>query len=97
MYITIIQTHSQNHTAVNKVVTGKMNKQLLKAFTEAKETTLKEIHSCKSPGPDGMLSLFYKKYWHIVGPWVCMVVLYDALTPVITHFSICSFRIMKIP
>jgi len=97
MYITIIQTYSQNHTAVNKVVTGEMNKQLLKACTEAKETTLKEMHPCKSPGPDGMLSLFYKKYWHIIGPWVCIVVLYYTLTPVITHFSVCSFKIMKIP
>jgi hypothetical protein len=25
------------------------------------------IHSLKSPGPDGLLPLIYKTYWHIVG------------------------------
>ncbi|GKV40106.1 hypothetical protein SLEP1_g47777 [Rubroshorea leprosula] len=28
---------------------------------------LKQIHSSKAPGPDGMNANFYKNYWHIIG------------------------------
>ena len=29
----------------------------------------------KAPGPDGMLPIFYKKYWHVIGSDVILAVL----------------------
>ena len=31
------------------------------------KAALDHIGDLKAPGPDGMTSLFYKKYWHIMG------------------------------
>ncbi|KAM2838280.1 hypothetical protein COP1_030016 [Malus domestica] len=39
------------------------------------ETAVKDIGLVKSPSPDGMPALFYKKYWNIVGDDVCNVCL----------------------
>lgn len=36
---------------------------------------LKEMHPCKSPGPDGLHALFYKRYWDLVGNDICSIVL----------------------
>lgn len=36
---------------------------------------LKEMHPCKSPGPDGLPAMFYKKYWHLVAEEICTLVL----------------------
>lgn len=30
-------------------------------------TSLKQMHSCKAPGLDGMPVLFFTSFWHIVG------------------------------
>ena len=38
-------------------------------------TTLKQIHPTKSLGPDGMLAIFFQKYWNIVGTNVSNMVL----------------------
>uniref|UniRef100_A0A2N9IGZ4 Reverse transcriptase domain-containing protein n=1 Tax=Fagus sylvatica TaxID=28930 RepID=A0A2N9IGZ4_FAGSY len=40
---------------------------------EIKEAVF-NMQSLKSPGPDGLLPLFYKKYWHIVGHTVIKAV-----------------------
>jgi hypothetical protein len=36
------------------------------SLDEIKEAVF-SMQSLKSPGPDGLPPLFYKKYWHIVG------------------------------
>lgn len=36
---------------------------------------LKEMHPHKSPGPDGLPTFFYKKYWNLVGEEISAVVL----------------------
>ena len=33
------------------------------------------MHSSKSPGPDGMSPFFFQKYWHIVGTDVTNAIL----------------------
>lgn len=49
-------------------VTADMNNSLLRPFTEEEvKAGLNAIGDLKSPGADGMSSLFYKKHWHIVG------------------------------
>lgn len=54
-----------------------MNESLKRPY-EASEVTkaLSQTHSLKSPGPDGMSPIFYKKYWHIVGEGVTNTVLH---------------------
>lgn len=49
-------------------VSAEMNSSLLRPFTEEEiRSALNTIGDLKSPGADGMSSLFYKKHWHIVG------------------------------
>lgn len=36
---------------------------------------LKEMHPCKSLGPDGLPALFYKRYWKLVGDGICNLAL----------------------
>ena len=45
------------------MVTEEMNSELLKEFiAEEVESALKQMAPLKSPGPDGMPSLFYQSY-----------------------------------
>jgi hypothetical protein len=45
-----------------------MNKSLLKEFTQEEvKGALDSIGDLKAPGNDGMPSIFYKKFWHVVG------------------------------
>ena len=55
-------------SAINICVTPEMNDELLADF-KANEVTraINQMHPTKSPGPDGMSSIFYKKYWDLVG------------------------------
>ena len=57
-------------------VTGEMNVELTRDFTsEEVRTALYQMHPTKAPGPNGMLAIFYKKYWEIVGTSVTNMVL----------------------
>lgn len=33
------------------------------------------MHACKSPGPDGLPTLFYKNHWNLVGEELCSMIL----------------------
>ena len=58
------------------LVTPEMNTELSRAFTrEEVVMALKQLHPTKSPGLDGMLALFFQKYWSIVGTNVSNMVL----------------------
>lgn len=49
-------------------VTDGMNNFLSSPFTKEEiEATIRGIHSTKVPRPDGMLALFYHRFWHIMG------------------------------
>ena len=53
---------------IDPKVTVEMNQSLIKQFTrEEIEVALKQMNPTKSLGLDGMLAIFYKKYWDIMG------------------------------
>lgn len=55
--------------------------QLTKAYSaEEVVLALKQMYSTKAPGPDGMVPLFYQKYWKIVGVKVSEAVLHALCT-----------------
>ena len=56
-------------------VTDEMNQWLIKEFTrEEVVTALQQMHPTKALGPDGMSTIFFQKYWDIVGNNItCMV------------------------
>jgi hypothetical protein len=57
-------------------VTQQMNELLCKEFTVKEvEEALHNIGDLKAPGPDGMPSIFYKKFWSLVGEKVTQEVL----------------------
>ena len=54
-----------------------MNAELLKEFKEEEVLqALMQMHPTKSPDPDGMSSIFYQKYWDVVGPQVVQCVIH---------------------
>ena len=56
---------------VDRKVSDAMNEDLLSDFrVEEVQQTLKQMHPTKSPGPDGMSSIFFQRHWDIVGPHV---------------------------
>ena len=62
--------------AIDPKVSVEMNQSLVKQFTRDEiEATLKQMHPTKSLGPDGMLAIFYQKYWDIVDNDVVSMVL----------------------
>uniref|UniRef100_A0A2N9GPG8 Reverse transcriptase domain-containing protein n=1 Tax=Fagus sylvatica TaxID=28930 RepID=A0A2N9GPG8_FAGSY len=63
-------------TAVNSRVTPEVNQRLLQPFTaDEVRMALFQMHPSKAPGPDGMSSFFFQKYWNIVGADVVAAVL----------------------
>ena len=63
-------------SAIDEVLTPDMNRMLTSPFTamEIQQATF-QMHPSKTPGPDGMSSFFFKKYWHIIGQDVVTAVL----------------------
>ena len=62
--------------AVERKVTPDMNLLLLKEFDAGEvKAALDSIGDLKAPGPDGMSSIFYKKFWEVVGTKVTEEVL----------------------
>ena len=54
--------------AINTQVTTEMNEELLTEFNvEEVWRALKQMHTTKTPSPDGRSPIFYQKYWDIVG------------------------------
>ncbi|KAL0458268.1 UNVERIFIED_CONTAM: hypothetical protein Slati_0454000 [Sesamum latifolium] len=80
-------------TSLDCRVTPAMKESLLLLFT-SKEIihALKQMHPLKSPGPDGMSPVFYKKYWSIVVSDVCEFVLQflnnGSFNPLVNHTHI---------
>ena len=60
------------HLAISEDAAGCLGREF-----HAKEVwvALKQMAPLTTPGPDGMLPIFYKSFWHIVGEDVTMVVL----------------------
>jgi actin-related protein len=61
---------------VDTVVTPEMNSTLLTPFSmEEVRSALFQMSPSKAPGPDGMIALFFQKYWNVVGLHVIDAVL----------------------
>ena len=49
-------------------MTEEMNATLTTKYTREKIVfAIKSMHPTKAPSPDGMPTLFFQKYWHIIG------------------------------
>ena len=78
-------------------VTNEMNMELTRGFTKEKVVVaLKQMHPTKSPGPDGMSTLFFQKYWSIVGTNVSNLVL-NVLNHGMSIFEINRTNIALVP
>lgn len=63
------QTLQQVMRVIPSRVTPYMNRILMALFSEGVITqAIKEVFPTKAPGPDGFPTLFYQKYWQVVGP-----------------------------
>ena len=83
--------------AIDPKVSAEMNQSLIKQFSRDEvEATLKQMHSSKSPSPDGMPALFYQKYWDVMGSDVVSMVL-NALNSNISMADINKNYITLIP
>ena len=62
---------------IPQVVTDEMNNDLMVEFQKEEiEIALKQMAPLKSPGPNGMLPIFYQHYWSLVGNDVVDDILY---------------------
>lgn len=70
------QVSQQLLNVIETKVTCPMNDGLLKEFTANEvRVALDSIGDLKAPGPDGMPSVFYKKFWDTLGDHVVKEVL----------------------
>lgn len=68
--------HSEDVHMIDRRLTHDMAGSLDKPCTmEEIDAALKEMHPCKSPGLDGLPTLFNKRYWDLVGSDICSIVL----------------------
>lgn len=65
------EVHEINEAALDPVklrVTLEMNQNLMAPFSyEEVKHALFSIGDLKAPGPDGLHSIFYKRFWHMLG------------------------------
>ncbi|KAL0313493.1 UNVERIFIED_CONTAM: hypothetical protein Sradi_5748600 [Sesamum radiatum] len=79
----LFQTSFPSEEAMERVIRGmparvseNMNDTLIQPFlADEVKFAISQMDPYKSPGPDGMSSAFYHKYWHIIGPEVTSFVL----------------------
>lgn len=88
--------------SVKPRVTGQMNDFLLQPYTEREIIeALKQMHTVKSPGPDGMPPLFFIKFWHIIKYSfisTCLDILNSAADPTtLNHTFVVLIPKVKIP
>ena len=89
-------------STVSAKVTTNMQEMLSRDFTtdEIKEVVF-QMGPTKTPRPDGMNALFYKKFWHIVGGDVVNVVLdflnNGVMLPNLNHTNIVLIPKVKNP
>ncbi|PWA71655.1 reverse transcriptase [Artemisia annua] len=64
-------------SALNPVVSQEINNKLqTRVSTEEIYRATKQLGGLKAPGEDGFSSIFYHKYWHLVGDSVCKAISY---------------------
>ena len=66
---------SEVTNTISARVIDEMNQSLIQTFTRSEvEAALKQMHPTKAPGPDGMSTIVFQKYWDVVGNDItCMV------------------------
>jgi hypothetical protein len=91
-YLSLFQTHAGDGVEellqhVQPRVTQELNQYLLKEYTEEEiKKALDSIGDLKASGSDGMPSLFYKHYWHIVGNDVTKDIVGNDVTKEVLNF-----------
>ena len=61
---------------VQRCITKEMNEQLTKEFQKEEIIqAISQMHPTKAPGPNGMSTMFYQKYWDIIGEDVNNIIL----------------------
>ena len=88
--------------AVAPWVTQVMNGELLGMFNEEEiKAALNQMHPTKAPGPDGMLPIFFQKYWDIVGQsvvsYVSQILNTGVMPPKLNETYICLIPKISCP
>lgn len=60
---------------VEPVISNACNRDLPRPFSKNEVfAALQQMHPCKAPSPDGIIVIFYQRFWHIVGDDVTLFV-----------------------